>query len=144
MSSFRIDLPMAGHPLRAPIAGSRDDVPAREASIGSAISIRGLSRRFGRFTAVDNVDLQIEPGEFVTLPGPSGSGKTTLLGAIAGFAEVDAGGRAGGLQEDRRCVGREADSFMSRSGQWEFPEWAGPEIGCRYPGKLVASALPRP
>ena len=55
------------------------------------LEIRGVTRRFGKFTAVDDVSLSIESGEFFTLLGPSGCGKTTLLRMIAGFDVPDAG-----------------------------------------------------
>jgi spermidine/putrescine transport system ATP-binding protein len=55
------------------------------------LEIRNVSRRFGDFTAVDNVSLAIEAGEFFTLLGPSGCGKTTLLRMIAGFDLPDSG-----------------------------------------------------
>ncbi|HET8597330.1 MAG TPA: ABC transporter ATP-binding protein [Castellaniella sp.] len=55
------------------------------------ISITGLSKRYGAAVALDQVDLDIRSGEFLTLLGPSGSGKTTLLMAIAGFMRPDSG-----------------------------------------------------
>jgi spermidine/putrescine transport system ATP-binding protein len=55
------------------------------------LEIRNVTRRFGDFTAVDNVSLSIEAGEFFTLLGPSGCGKTTLLRMLAGFDAPDAG-----------------------------------------------------
>lgn len=55
------------------------------------LEIRNVTRRFGAMTAVANVSISIEAGEFFTLLGPSGCGKTTLLRMIAGFDLPDAG-----------------------------------------------------
>ena len=52
---------------------------------GHALALHGLSKRYGKFTAVDDVSLKVERGQFLTLLGPSGSGKTTILMCIAGF-----------------------------------------------------------
>ncbi len=55
------------------------------------IEIEGLSKRFGGVTAVDNLSLAVDAGEFLTLLGPSGCGKTTVLRMIAGLEVPDAG-----------------------------------------------------
>src|SRR5688572_8757754 len=49
------------------------------------IEVQGVSKQFGRLSAVDRVSLQIARGEFFSLLGPSGCGKTTLLRMIGGF-----------------------------------------------------------
>ena len=56
-----------------------------------ALEIENLTKRFGTFTAVNQVSLTVEQGEFMALLGPSGSGKTTLLRAIGGLDMPDEG-----------------------------------------------------
>ena len=55
------------------------------------VELRGLWRSFGAVTALQGIDLALEPGEFVSLLGPSGCGKTTALRLVAGFDQPDAG-----------------------------------------------------
>jgi ABC-type Fe3+/spermidine/putrescine transport system ATPase subunit len=59
--------------------------------ISDAISVRGISKRFGSHQALDDVSLDVIPGACVVVLGPSGCGKTTLLRLIAGVDTPDSG-----------------------------------------------------
>ena len=56
-----------------------------------AVTLTGVTKRYGDQIAVDDLTLRIRPGEFLSLLGPSGCGKTTTLRMIAGFEHPDAG-----------------------------------------------------
>jgi multiple sugar transport system ATP-binding protein len=59
--------------------------------MSTTITIKNLTKRFGKVVALDRVSLTIEPEMFVTLLGPSGCGKTTLLRCVAGLEDPDGG-----------------------------------------------------
>ncbi|MDR2673384.1 MAG: ABC transporter ATP-binding protein [Opitutaceae bacterium] len=70
----------------APVSPARQP-PVRETILEAA----GITKRFGAFTAVNDVSFRIREGEFFTLVGPSGSGKTTLLRMLVGMEKPTAG-----------------------------------------------------
>ena len=57
----------------------------------NAIETRGLTRRFGKVTAVDRLDLQVPVGSLFGLIGPNGAGKTTTLRMLSGLLEATSG-----------------------------------------------------
>jgi putative spermidine/putrescine transport system ATP-binding protein len=81
----------AGHSGSAGVAVSQTRGERAGRVIGSSIAVRNAEKLYDQFRAVDRINLDIEPGEFITLLGPSGSGKTTLLNLLAGFQSLDGG-----------------------------------------------------
>ena len=63
------------------------------------ISINSITKTYGDFHALNDVNLEVNSGEFLTLLGPSGSGKTTLLMVLAGFTRPDYGSVKFGEEE---------------------------------------------
>ena len=103
-----------------------------EANRALPIHIRRVTKTYGDVHALDNVDLVVRSGEFITLLGPSGSGKTTLLMVLAGFTRPDYGSVRFGDREvirmppHRRDVGMVFQNYalfphMTVAGNIAFP-----------------------
>jgi len=130
---------------------SNPDTASPQQPTALPIHIQSLTKKYGKFFALDAVDLDIKSGEFLTLLGPSGSGKTTLLMAIAGFNRPDAGSiRFGGDEmiltpPHKRNVGMVFQSYalfphMSVAENVGFPlKLRG--IGTEESAERVAAAL---
>jgi putative spermidine/putrescine transport system ATP-binding protein len=74
--------------LSAPLVASASRTSGGE---HFAVALDGVTKRFGKTTALDGVSLMVRRGELMTLLGPSGCGKTTLLNLVAGFLIPDSG-----------------------------------------------------
>jgi ABC-type branched-subunit amino acid transport system ATPase component/branched-subunit amino acid ABC-type transport system permease component len=112
----RRDKPGHGKPA------ARDAVPVRAAPVerveARSLQVRDLSVRLGGVRALENVTLEIRPGEVVGLVGPNGAGKTTLIDAVTGFVKPISGDvLLGEVSLLKQAASRRARSGVSRSFQ---------------------------
>ncbi len=85
------------------------------------ITIREVTKTYGKVYALDHVNLDVRSGEFLTLLGPSGSGKTTLLMVLAGFTRPDHGSVRFGEREVIRTPPHKRDVGMVFQNYALFP-----------------------
>lgn len=109
---------------------------------GAGVTLRGVRHAFGRRgerrIALREVDLTIEPGEFVVLVGPSGCGKSTVLNLIAGFLTP---GRGEVLVDDRPVLGPDVDRGVVFQQPRLFP-WMSVRRNVEFGPRMAR--LPRP
>lgn len=85
-------LAATGSPLDQPLKSVAVTVaPAARRPADAGVEVRGLTCRFGDFVAVDNVTLDVAPGEVFGFLGPNGAGKTTLIRALCGLVRPTEG-----------------------------------------------------
>ena len=110
----------------------------------AGIRLTGLSKRYGRVQAVDDVTLEIAQGEFFTLLGPSGCGKTTTLRILAGLEHPDRGEVAigdvdvSGLPAEQRPIGMVFQQYALFPNMTVYGNVAFPLRLKRRPEALVA------
>lgn len=120
-------------------------------SNGANVTLDALGKNYGKNVVVDDVNLTIDPGEFMTFLGPSGSGKTTTLNMVAGFVAPDRGtisidGNAvNAVPPRQRGIGMVFQNYalfphMTAAANIEFP-LKQRRIDKRQGRKLVSEAL---
>ena len=112
-----------------------DDTPVRAQPI---LALRGLTRRFGRVTAVEKVDLTVHAGEIYGFLGVNGAGKTTTLRMLMGIIAPDAGTIHLLGQTAARTTLKQKQQIGYVSQEQTFYPW----MTCRRLGKFVGSFYP--
>jgi putative spermidine/putrescine transport system ATP-binding protein len=98
-----------------------DNMLLAEAGEGTRVEFRGIEKSFGTTKVLHGVDLDIAPGEFVSLLGPSGCGKTTALRVLAGLEQATAGSVLLGGQDVSRVPTNKRDIGMVFQSYSLFP-----------------------
>lgn len=118
--------------IAAPIEGS--EIQKELSSQTTGVTLRSVTKKYGSFTAVENVNLDIPAGSYTCLLGPSGCGKTTTLRMIAGHEEVTSGDLLIGDRRVNDLPPAQRNTSMMFQNYALFPHknvWQNVEFGLR-------------
>jgi ABC-2 type transport system ATP-binding protein len=121
-------------PIEAAGAATSTSVPGE-----SAVDVRNLIKRYGRFTAVDGISFDIRHGEIFGILGPNGAGKTTTLEMLEGLRNAD----SGEAYVDGLDVRRQRRAVQQRIGVQLQATTLFPELTIRETLQLFGSFYPR-
>jgi NitT/TauT family transport system ATP-binding protein len=112
-------------------------------TLSPAVSLTGATRQFGDYVAIQDLDLIVPTGRFVSLVGPSGCGKSTVLNLIAGLIEPTAG-TVTVFQEPLKGINRRAGYMFQQDAMlpWKTVE-ANIALGLEFRGLPAAEIRPR-
>jgi len=103
------------------LPATKDNQLLAEAGDGTRVQLHGIDKSYGSHQVLHGVDLDIAPGEFVSLLGPSGCGKTTALRVLAGLEKADGGTVTLGGQDVSRVPTNKRDIGMVFQSYSLFP-----------------------
>lgn len=131
------------YPRRAPSPATAADPAAPEhvsgqAAPGPLVELQKASKRYGKLTALDALDLTVRPGELLAVLGPNGAGKSTAIALCLGLTQPDGG--------EVRLFGRSPSDIEARRGVGIMMQevFLAPELRVRELVDLAASYYPQP
>jgi len=121
-------------------------IPSEVGSVAAGVALRSVTKKYGDFTAIENITLDIPSGAYCCLLGPSGCGKTTALRMIAGHEEVTAGDVYIGDRKVTHLSPAQRNTAMMFQNYALFPHktvWKNVEFGLKMKGVAKAERKQR-
>ena len=134
---MRVESPEIASEVLSQKSPANSSVPADLRSEAAGVSLRNVTKRYGKVTAIKDINLDIPAGSYCCLLGPSGCGKTTALRMIAGHEEVSAGEVLIGARPVTHLPPAKRNTAMMFQNYALFPHktvWQNVEFGLKMQG----------
>ncbi len=127
-------------PITDPLVPGEVSEQTKQATVAAGVALRSITKKYGEFTAIENITLDIPAGAYCCLLGPSGCGKTTALQMISGHEEVTKGEVWIGDRNVTNLPPAKRNTAMMFQNYALFPHktiWQSVEFGLKMKGEII-------